>query len=361
MFVFRVGHLGDTLIALPALAELRKRYPAGYFKLITNRPAEPSFVGAWEVLRHTGMFDEMIDYATDRPASWLSLARRIRRHRGPKTLYYLAPYRDARQIRRDRFFFRFGCGFNRIIGDFESPRPGRRGKDGALERLRPEWSRLHRVVSHSLTTDGKLADPPLLVPPAAARTKAARLLAPLGRGAPAIAIGPGSKMPAKRWFRSRFEELGARIMREHATARLVIVGGPEDRADGEAIARALDRDRVVNLAGHTNIIESAAVLERCDLYVGNDTGTMHLAAVMGVRCVAIFTSRDNPGMWDPFGRDHAVLRRDLDCSGCMLTECIDQRMRCLDEIDVNSVWSALQPMLLSNGIAPFTSSHHPES
>jgi ADP-heptose:LPS heptosyltransferase len=83
------------------------------------------------------------------------------------------------------------------------------------------------------------------------------------------------------------------------------------------------------------------MLERCALYVGNDTGTMHLAASVGTPCVAIFSARDNPGKWEPTGPGHIVLRHEVPCAGCMLETCVDNDLECLKAISVDEVLAAI--------------------
>src|SRR5262249_22067443 len=149
----------------------------------------------------------------------------------------------------------------------------------------------------SVDPHGLRPSPPFLQPTAAATRRADTLLAGLAPDRPLIALGPGSKMPAKRWFLPRFVEVCRRIVAQHERAALLVLGGAEDRELGAELERALGAEHLRNLAGQTDIIESAALLARSCLYLGNDTGTMHLAASMGVPCVAIFTSRDNRDTW----------------------------------------------------------------
>ena len=70
-----------------------------------------------------------------------------------------------------------------------------------------------------------------------------------------------------------------------------------------------------------------------------------LAAAMGTPCVAIFSSRDLPGMWYPYGSQHTVLRREVECSGCMLNDCVKQKMKCIRAISVDEVHSACMKYL----------------
>ena len=340
IFVFRIGQLGDSLVALPALMKLAERYPGGDYTLITNAPERSTFVTAWEVMQHTGLFSDRIAYDPTSLSSIRALAGELSRRRGDNLLCYLGPlYRTRFQVARDQVFFR-ACGFNRIIGLESARSPELRSAGGLLHTLAKESTRLLDVVADATFGSKTPPPPPLLWPPPESERKVDALLAPLRE--PIVGLGPGSKMPAKKWFFDRFETLVDRII-EHG-ASLAVLGGPEDRDDGEALARR-HPEHVVNLAGHTSIIESAAALGRCAVYVGNDTGTMHLAAAMGTRCVAIFTSRANPGMWEPWGEGHATLRRELDCSGCMLVECVEQKMRCLDLIAVDDVWQRVASAL----------------
>jgi ADP-heptose:LPS heptosyltransferase len=344
VYVFRIGQLGDTLVALPAIYELAKKFPTGNFTLITNRPQRTSHVTAWEVLKHTGLFRDVLFYDASRPVSIAALAARIRARRGDKLLCYLSPQRQPRQLRRDRLFYRWICGLDRVVGMDLAEEPEWRNPDGSLRRFPLESDRLLEVVATSLHTDGRGQEPPLLKPPRVALDTAARLLEPLS-GRTIIALGPGSKMPSKTWFLERYVETARRILAFHSHAAIAVFGGSDERHLGDELRARLGDERLVVLSGTTDIIESAAAVARCALYVGNDTGVMHLAAVMGVPCVAIFSSRVVPGAWEPMGAGNAVLRRDLPCSGCLLLECVEEKMRCLDLITVDDAWTDIEPRL----------------
>jgi ADP-heptose:LPS heptosyltransferase len=80
------------------------------------------------------------------------------------------------------------------------------------------------------------------------------------------------------------------------------------------------------------------------LYLGNDTGTMHLAVAAGLRCVAVFSARDWPGKWDPYGSGHHVLRVDVSCAGCKLVTC-DRQMECLTGIEPSKAIVACEDLL----------------
>jgi ADP-heptose:LPS heptosyltransferase len=162
-----------------------------------------------------------------------------------------------------------------------------------------------------------------------------------------IAMGPGSKMPAKRWPEERFMELTKKVLAESERIAVLILGGVEDAEIAKRLSQQTGR-KVYNLAGQLTIYEAAAVLQKCVAYIGNDTGTMHLAAMVKTPCVAIFSARDYPGWWEPYGEGHIILRKETDCAGCMLEVCEEHNNECINLVIVDQVFEAAQKLLQSN-------------
>jgi ADP-heptose:LPS heptosyltransferase len=154
----------------------------------------------------------------------------------------------------------------------------------------------------------------------------------------------GAKRPANRWMADRFITLGRRLVSE-CNAHLVLTG-----SDGEAplltsIAAGIG-DGCTNLAGATTIPQLAALAARCDAFVSNDTGTMHVAACMGTPVVAIFSARDHAYRWYPYGEHHIVLRNHPVCSPCMEDTCpLYDDPICLTAHDVDTVFNAVSKLL----------------
>jgi ADP-heptose:LPS heptosyltransferase len=138
-------------------------------------------------------------------------------------------------------------------------------------------------------------------------------------------------MPAKRWPLERFLHVIGELISEFDIWP-VIFGGEEDRVIG---AWLLDRwGSGYNAAGALGIRSSLAAMKHCELFIGNDTGTMHMAAAVGLPCVAIFSSRERPGLWYPPGEGHRVFRSAIECEGCGLVECLELGNECLKRISV---------------------------
>lgn len=121
---------------------------------------------------------------------------------------------------------------------------------------------------------------------------------------PKLGLCPGAEYgPAKRWLPERFAEAAAKITAQ-SSAQWILLGRKNDAALGEQIAAAIG-DHCVNRIGQTTLDQLIAELRHCRLLLTNDTGTMHLAALLGVPVVAIFGSTE-PRLTGPLGNGHIV-------------------------------------------------------
>ena len=160
----------------------------------------------------------------------------------------------------------------------------------------------------------------------------------------AIKIGlcPGAEYgPAKRWLPERFAQVAAKVSAQ-SSAQWILFGTKNDAATGNQIAAAIG-DHCVNRIGHTTLDQLIDELRECRLVLTNDTGTMHLASLLGLPVVAIFGSTE-PHLTGPLGNGHIVLRHHVECSPCFLRECpID--FRCMKAISAQEVADAVLSML----------------
>jgi len=350
VLVYRIGSLGDTMIALPAIHAMRTHYRDAHLALLGNRTRGSRRVLARVLFERSGLFDEFIEYYGDLGAGtyrqrigafgrlWWTLHRS-----GFDTLVYLAPAdRTAAQIRRDRLFFR-SAGVRTFVGMTAPVTTSADRSTGPMRRQPHEATMLLRRLELAGIPPLSEMRIDLGITPGE-RDKVARWRREQGDdgGRRWIGVGPGSKMPVKIWPLERFSVVVKRLI-DRYDAWPVVFGGPEDRERGLQLVEECGRGFVA--AGDLDPRQAATALESCALYVGNDTGTMHLASSAGVRCVAIFTARDWPGKWEPLGPGHTVLRRSLDCEGCMLEKCIERGMECILDIDAQEVEKACRSIL----------------
>ena len=177
---------------------------------------------------------------------------------------------------------------------------------------------------------------------AAARQPADSLQMAVDRLPIKIGLCPGAEYgPAKRWLPERFAEAAERISTQ-SPVQWVLFGTARDASAGEQIAAALG-DQCVNRIGQTTLDQLIDELHECRLLLTNDTGTMHLATLLGIPVVAIFGSTE-PRLTGPLGKGHIILRHHVECSPCFLRECpID--FRCMKAISVEEVADAVLSIL----------------
>jgi len=157
-----------------------------------------------------------------------------------------------------------------------------------------------------------------------------------------IGLCPGAEYgPAKRWLPERFAEAAAKITAQ-SSAQWILFGTKKDAAIGEQIAATIG-DHCVNRIGQTTLDQLIDELRQCSLLLTNDTGTMHLATLLGVPVVAVFGSTE-PRLTGPLGNGHTILRHHVECSPCFLRECpID--FRCMKAVSADEVAGAVLSML----------------
>jgi ADP-heptose:LPS heptosyltransferase len=155
-----------------------------------------------------------------------------------------------------------------------------------------------------------------------------------------LAVSVGTKVQSKDWGRDNWRALLQRLAALYPDHALALCGASEESEASEFAAdgwRQNSPSPVVNLCGLLTPRESAAVFAQAAVFVGHDSGPMHLAAAVQTPCVAIFAARNKPRVWFPYGKQHRVLYHQTDCWGCGLETCIIERKKCLTSITVDEV------------------------
>jgi heptosyltransferase II len=316
--------VGDAILCVPALRAVRGRWPEAEISILAKRWVSSVYEGQGLadkllVLEDCGdlpaslgaeKFDTAILFQNAFHAAWLAWRAGI-----PERIGYA---RDGRSALLTRAIA--------VPGDGEIP---------AHEAY--YYAELVRRVGW-IDELPKIDEIQLSVGDAARAAAEKRLIAAGARGgARRIAFAPGAAYgSAKCWPAERFAELADRLIARF-DADVILFGAPSERDIAERIASGM-RCRPVNLAGQTSIAELSAYFSACDLFVGNDSGAMHVAAGAGVPVVAIFGSTDTDGT-APLTLRRTLVRRAPSCSPCFLRHCpVDHR--CMTRIEVEAVESA---------------------
>lgn len=334
VLVYRLGSLGDTVVALPCFHLIARKFPDARRILLTNVPVHAKAPAAAAVLGKSGLIHDYISYGvgTRHPLNLAKLCFQIRRLKA-RTLVYLAPWRGESVARRDERFFRL-CGIKEIIGlplgDLAANL-----YEPARDLYEPEASRLARCIA--LLGDARVSDRANwnLLLTEEEKEQASEVLRPL-HSAPFLVFGIGSKRSVTDWGAENWKALMPRLRRAFPRHSLVFIGAREDHVLSEGVGRGWPGE-FLNLSGALSPRQSAAVIARADLFLGPDSGPMHLAASVGTPCVAIFSARNSPGIWFPFGDIHSVLYRKTECFGCHLDDCLVEKKKCILSISVDDV------------------------
>lgn len=358
VLIVRLSAIGDCLHALPAVASLRQQVPDAHIGWAIQQPAHELLAGHAAVDRFhlyprrsqgpAGVVRQMLrfrrelraeryDVAIDLQglfksgmAAWLSGAPRRIGFRGP----------ESREL--NRIFV------NQRVPDEREPDPR------AADSRSPEALAQRHVIGRNLTLLGALG---LDVPAPAAWSESWKLDAasPSGglaaflrtraAGREIAVVNPGTTWATKKWPVARFAEVAAWLARERGLAVFVSWGTDDERRDAREVAELSQCPSVYPLPP-TGLDEIAGVIAQARLFVGNDTGPMHLAVALGTPVVAVFGATD-PTRNGPYGAGHltVVTDQDLDCRPCNKSRCARSDIACLNWLSADPVIVACERLL----------------
>jgi heptosyltransferase-3 len=336
--IHRLGSLGDTVVALPCFHLIARAFPNAERRLLTNFPVQSKAPASAAVLGASGLVHGYMRYAvgTRNPPELLRLAAEIRRF-APEVLVYLMPIRPWQAVKRDRLFFRL-AGVKRVIG-ISSRHEMNSRFDKATGLYEREAERLPRMISElGDANPADLANWDLLLNDA--ERKAADESLGLMRDLPLIVCGPGTKMPSKDWGQDNWRFLLGRIDESFPGHGLVLVGAGEEFHVAEYAASHWTGPWV-NLCGRLGPRQTAALLARAKIFLGPDSGPMHLAASVGTPCVIPFAGFARAGAWFPQGDKNQVVYHRTRCAGCNLEKCNVEGHPCMTSISVEEMEAAV--------------------
>jgi heptosyltransferase-3 len=171
-----------------------------------------------------------------------------------------------------------------------------------------------------------------------------QLLGQLGiqRSQPIVILQPGARYWFKAWPPERFAELADLIMSQYGCQ--VLIGGSAQDIDLAQQIRQMAKSKPIIMAGRTTIKQFAAIAKKSALFVGNDSGAMHIAATVGTPVVALF-GPSNPAEWGPRGGATEVIYKGLDCRTCFHPTCRRGEKNCMKLISVGEVATASKRLI----------------
>ena len=168
-----------------------------------------------------------------------------------------------------------------------------------------------------------------------------QLLDQLGvqRSQPIVVLQPGARYWFKAWPPERFAELADQLTSQYGCQ--VLIGGSRQEDDLAKQIRQMAKSNPAIMAGRTTIKQFAAIAKKSALFVGNDSGAMHIASAVGTPVVALF-GPSSPREWGPRGGPVEVLYKEIDCRSCVHPTCSRGEENCMKLIAVHEVVAAAQ-------------------
>ena len=157
-----------------------------------------------------------------------------------------------------------------------------------------------------------------------------------------VAINPFTTWEAKDWFKERYAKLADKLI-EELDCSILFTGGPGDKSGVDDIIEMMEQ-KAHNLAGETNLKELANLYTRVDMFVGGDTGPMHLAVAQDTLCVVLM-GPTNPNTHGPYGGEHTVIQADIECKNCWERVCPRENHLCMERITVRQVYESVRFVL----------------
>lgn len=324
LLLIRPGGIGDAVFLAPVVRSLKKTYPAIHITVL----AEKRNAGVFQLIPG---IDRLFCY--DRPKKLIKAlhcnydividSEQSHRLSAVVAWFASAPVKIGFDTNERRRMFTDTIPYSH--DDYEAGRFARLLEPLGIETLAVEMNA------------------PFLFPPDDAIVKVGGLLELL-HDTPFVVIFPGASILERRWGADRFRRV-AEVLTAFGI-KIVVVGGKEDRQQGEVIAGG---GLGLNLAGLTSLSETASVIQKSSLLVSGDSGVLHIAVGLGIPTVSLF----GPGRarkWAPQGEHHIVISKGLPCSPCTTfgnTPPCPNNNCCMRDITVDEVVNAVI-MLLAN-------------
>lgn len=353
ILIFRSAALGDFILASPALRMARDTFPGRKIVLLTipsasraQRDKVAAYAGSsasmpWVTLAQPHLIDDVRVLSRFDLKSLIALRRSLKGYRFERAILMLDPCAPwLGRIKKVLMIFGL-LGFVSQIG--WRAKGSLNGDRAALHKAGLLRHHVHGPLqflkdlpSPRTYTDSQLQFD-LRPDDASSQWAQTWLLRHLPSNALRIVISPGSIQPHKRWPIEKYAALCEALLTARSNVNLIVMGTRGDVEYGARL-KALDPTRVHDLTGATSITQSAALLAKCQLLVGNDGGAVHLADAMGCAVVSIIPGIEYPDSIEPWHNRAFAIRHPVECAPCYnFTYCPQGHNRCMLDIPVSRV------------------------
>lgn len=295
--VFSLNHVGDVLFTTPALAALKRRFPAARLLVLTTPGSAP-------VLRNNPNVQEILLRTTRSFLETCRIARRLQNERVD-----LVVDLSAGSVRLNLLAWMSGA--RRRIGFARAPLRFLLTDRANINSVAHQMQN-HLDVVALVGAEAEMSPPELFLTDEERSWAADFLDSEDAGGGPIVGLSPGTTVACKRWPPEHYAALGDLLVGEGA--RVILFGSKQELSLSRQIASWMRAAPIV-ATGRTSLRELAALIAACDVFVGGDTGPLHVATAVGTPAVGIYGPTD-PARTGPVAPDAVVIRRPFPCSPC---------------------------------------------
>lgn len=330
VLIIKLRYIGDVLLATPTVCAIKAARPDVRVTMMVSRGTEDVLSGNQDI-------DEIVVLDKGSLAAQWRLIAGLRRRRFDTVI-------DLTDGDRSAFLSWISGALVRIGFNDEHRWRGRcythvvQHAPGVQHRIDRD---LETLKPMSIQVGSK--DPQLWLTPEE-ENSADQLLDQLGvqRSQSIVILQPGARYWFKAWPPERFARLADHLTSQYGCQ--VLIGGSDQDIDLAQQIRQMAEGRPIIMAGRTTIKQFAAIVKKSALFVGNDSGAMHVATAIGTPVVALF-GPSNPAEWGPRGGAAEVIYKEVDCRACFHPTCLRGEQNCMQLITIDEVIMAAARLL----------------
>ena len=328
IYFFRPGAFGDILIAAPLFYSIKQKYPNSKLILISEEGTRLNHVSAKMVVDLIPEIHETILYPNSSVLNKFKFFKNTINFASNNAIVYLNYSRCSFfHVIRDYIFFK-SIGFKETFSFWNYLKYSYESK----KRFIPEFQRLFNITTDLTGSNILPLNFILNSTIVKERNKFKIFSAPFG------------KAKSKRWPLERYEKLYNEL---GSIGYEIIVCGSLDE-EHEFIKIGWDNKSFIQGFFGLNFIDLVDKIKDSIIYIGNDTGPMHLAALLNIKCIALFSDTNRDTNWTPYGTNNQILRTYLNCGNCKSEICKFNNNKCMNDITYIEVHSTVMKILSIN-------------
>ncbi|MDD5432862.1 MAG: lipopolysaccharide heptosyltransferase II [Candidatus Omnitrophica bacterium] len=328
ILIVRTDRIGDVLLSTPVIKALRVEFPSAYIAMMVSPYAR-------EIVEDNPYLDEVIIFDKDNlHKNWISSIK-FSRNLKKKSFDLALILHPTNRVHLITFFagIKRRIGYNRKLGFLLTDRLEHKKQLGEKHESEYNFDLLRHLGINPKEKN-------LFIPLKKESEEYIEALLKeegIKKTDKLLAIHPGASCLSKIWPQDRFAQVADRLVEKYGF-KVLIVAGPKDRPCAHSVAQSM-HSKGINLAGRTSISQLASLLKKCDLFISNDSGPVHIATALGTPVISLF-GRSQKGLsplrWGPLGVKDRILHKEVGCIECLAHNC-RLGFKCLKSITVDDV------------------------